>query len=109
LLSQSRIDAVAYDDNIGANRLGRFSGCGLFKVDGRAAIVLLGAGALAIGQHRLSTESSQHGFVKYDVQAATMDTDFRKGIAGKFSAILAIDQLAETIEERALAIFDAGF
>ena len=28
-----------------------------------------------------------------------MDTDFRKRIAGKFPPILAIDQLAETIEE----------
>jgi len=37
-----------------------------------------------------------------------MDTDFRKRIAGKFPPILAIDQLAETIEERTLAGFDAG-
>ncbi len=81
---------------------------GLFEVDGRAVVVLLDAGAFAIGQHRVTAESFQHGFVKHDVQAATMDTDFRKGIAGKFPPILAIDQLAETIEECALAIFDAG-
>ena len=37
-----------------------------------------------------------------------MDADFRKGIAGKFSSILTIDQLAEAIEKCALAIFDAG-
>ena len=37
-----------------------------------------------------------------------MDADFRKWIAGKFSSIFPIDQLAEAIEKRALAIFDAG-
>jgi len=48
-----------------------------------------------------------HRLVQDDVQPAAMDSDLRKGISGKLSAIFAIDQLPETIEERAIAVFNS--
>jgi CPA2 family monovalent cation:H+ antiporter-2 len=52
--------------------------------------------------------TSRHGFVEDHVQPAAMDTDFRKGISGKFAAVLSVNQLSETVEEATFAVLDAG-
>ena len=42
------------------------------------------------------------------MQRAAMNADFRIAIAGEFAACLAINELAEAVEEAAFAILDAG-
>ena len=107
MLAKRRINAIAGDDDIGAHAFTHFSSAGLPEMGGRTTFVLLNADAFAIGDHRILAEPFLHGFVEDDVQVAAMDTDFRKGISGEFSALLAIDQLPEPVQEVALAVFDA--
>jgi hypothetical protein len=62
---------------------------------------------LRIHSHCISAKPILHRLVQDHVQPAAMDPDLRKGISGELSAILAINQLSETIEERAIAVFDS--
>jgi hypothetical protein len=49
-----------------------------------------------------------HGAVEREMQLAAMDADFRILIARRLAARLAVDQLAEAVEETALGVLDAG-
>jgi hypothetical protein len=80
----------------------------LLETDSRAARILLDTDAFAVGDHRIPAELFLYRLVEDHVQAAAMDTDFRKGVSGEFSAVLAINQLPKTIEEGAVAVFDPG-
>ena len=71
---------------------------------GHAARILFDTDAFAVGNHDISAEPFLYRLVEDHVQAAAMDTDFRKGISGEFSAVLAINQLPETVEEGAVAL-----
>src|SRR4029077_17906304 len=77
-------------------------------MDGRTAVILLNADAFAIGYDRILAEPLLYGLVQNDVQPAAMDADFGKGISGEFPALLAVDELSETVEETAVLVFDAG-
>jgi hypothetical protein len=83
------------------------SGTRLLEVNGRAGFILLDAYAFGVGDHCIRAEPLLHRLVQDDVQPAAMDPDFREGVSGELSAIFAINQLPETIEERAIAVFDS--
>src|SRR5437016_11037870 len=108
LLAQSRINAIARDKDIGAHALAHFSSAHLLETDGRPVLILLRADAFAIRHHRILAEAFLCSLIQDHVQAAAMDAHLGKGISGKFSTLFAVDQLAETVKEAAIAIFDAG-
>ena len=76
-------------------------------MQGDAGIVLLDpthswSVTIASAPSRASAAGEDH------VQAAAMDADLRKRVAGVLAAVLAVDELAEPVEKAALADRDAG-
>src|SRR5262249_55404564 len=102
------INAVAGYNDIGRYAFAGLASAGLLEMHCSASIVLLDADAFAVGHHRVFAKALLYGLVQNDVQPATMNANFGKGVSGKFSALFAVNELPETIEETAVAIFDAG-
>src|SRR5439155_19326926 len=75
----------------------------------RAAFVLLDPDAQAVGHDAVRSKPLQHRVIERKMQPTAMDADFRILIAGALAAWLLVDELAETVEEAALGILDAGF
>src|SRR5262249_40404133 len=107
LLAHGRIDAIAGNDDVSADAGTPLSGARLLEVNDRASFILLDACAFTVGDHCIRAKPLLHCLVQDDVQPAAVDSDFRKGISGRLSAIFAINQSPETIEERAIAVFNS--
>ncbi len=80
----------------------------LAEADGDAGVVLLDADAIVVEQDGVAAKLGARRFVQNEMQLAAMDADFRILIAGEFAARLLVDELAETVEEAAFAVLDAG-
>ncbi len=104
-----RVDAVAGDRGGGAHGLERAAGRHLGEVKRRRVVVLFDADAIAVGHDAVAAEPFARCLVKDQMQPPAMDADLRQLIAGESSALLPVDQLAEAVEEAALAVLDAGF
>src|SRR5580692_11298566 len=73
-----------------------------------AALVLLDADAVVIGENAREPEALARRLEKRLVQASAMQADFREGMAREFAARLLVDELPEAIEEAAFAVLDAA-
>src|SRR5690606_13393691 len=57
--------------------------------------------------HRIG-EAFAHGVIEGHVQAAAVDAHFRVFVTAEAATRLLVDELAESVEEAAIAVLDAG-
>src|SRR6185437_13602261 len=107
LLADRRIDPFTINDHVGANAAFRATGT-CPEMNGRSLFVLFDADAFVIGADRVGAQSVLCRLEQNHMETAAMYADFRKFVSRQSAARLLIDELAKSVVETALLIFDTG-
>jgi hypothetical protein len=77
-------------------------------MDERAIGLFRDGGAAMAGADRVMAGAGAHGVQQEHLQVAAVDGELRRGVAGEAAERLAVDELAEAVEERRVRGGDAG-